>query len=184
VICLPNYTREGKILTPLTDEQFSEGMEKGKFVDPTKHKAFIALLHYSAVRKQEALRARREQFHLEGNNIIFEVGKRLKHGMTTPPLTIPLTLPFAKEIWEVVENTESKQKVFPFSSKTAYNIVRRVFKYPHYHRLSRITNFFLEGWTVADVHSWTGLTLSALNFYLGIVTTKKMGESLGNKKPS
>jgi hypothetical protein len=80
-----------------------------------------------------------------------------------------------------IEGTKPGQKVFPYSPKTAYNIVHRAFKYPHLFRLSRITNFFLEGWTIAQVHSWTGLTLNALEHYIGIVDIQLMGESLNKK---
>jgi len=54
----------------------------------------------------------------------------------------------------------------------------RVFAYPHYHRLTRITQFFLDGHTIAEVKSWTGLTLKALDYYVGLVSIHKMGKSL------
>ena len=89
---------------------------------------------------------------------------------------------YVDEIIWCIENTETKHRVWPYSSKTAYNVVRRVFPaYPHYFRLSRITNFFDEGWTIAQVRTWTGLSLKALNFYVGLVDVKRMGESLGRK---
>jgi len=174
---MPWYRKEGKIQTPLTDQEFIDGMTKGKFLKP-KHQGYVALLYYSAVRKTEALRAIKEQFVLNHKFIVFSVGKRLKHGIETPALRIPIEAPFAEAIWQAVENTEKGKRVFPYSAKTGYNIVNRVFKYPHLFRLSRITNFFLEGWTLAQVHSWTGLTLKALDYYIGLVDIQKMGESL------
>jgi len=156
-------------------------MKSGKFVKP-KHRGFVALLYYTGVRRGEALRALREQFRLEGNQIIFDVGKRLKHGIETPALNIPLGAPYAMEIWKAVEKTKKGERVFPFSGRTAYNVVCRVFKYPHHLRLSRITNFFSEGYTIPEVRSWTGLTLKALDYYVGLVTVKRMGESLGKEK--
>ena len=130
---------------------------------------------------------KKEQFQLRGepyrdrSQIIFDVGKRLKHGLETPPLNIPLDAAYAQEIWDAIENTRKNKRVFPYCEKTGYNIVDRVFKYPHYFRLSRITNFFLEGWTIAQVRSWTGLTLKALESYVGLVDVMKMGDSLGGK---
>lgn len=177
---MPWYRSEGKIQTPLTDQEFTEGMEAGKFLK-SKHRGYIALLYYSAVRKTEGLRAKKEQFTLSQNTIVFSVGKRLKHGIETPALRIPIKAPYAETIWEAVERTEKGQRVFPYSPKTGYNIVHRVFKYPHLFRLSRITTFFLEGWTIAQVHSWTGLTLKALDYYTGLVDVQKMGESLNKK---
>ena len=94
-------------------------------------------------------------------------------------MIVPLDVPFVNEIVWALENTEKEQRVFPYCKKTGYNIVDRVFKYPHYFRLSRITNFFLEGWTIAQVRAWTGLTLAALEYYVGLVDISRMGQSLG-----
>ena len=148
----PWYRREGKIQQPLTDKDFSEGMEHGEFLQQ-KHRAFCVLLYYSGVRKKEALRAKKEQFKITPNEIIFSVGKRLKHGIETPELPLPLEAPYMYELLEAVGKTKPGERVFPFSDKTGYNIVRRAFKYPHLFRLSRITNFFLEGWNIPQVHS-------------------------------
>jgi len=177
----PHYRKHGKIQVPLTDEEFKQGMQTGPFKKP-KHKGFVTLLFYTGVRKSEALRVKKEQFQLRSNQIIFDVGKRLKHGLETPPLNIPLDAAYAQEIWWAIENTRKNKRVFPYCEKTGYNIVDRVFKYPHYFRLSRITNFFLAGYTIAEVKSWTGLTLKALDYYVGLVNVMKMGESLGAKK--
>ena len=175
---MPWYRTHGKIMSPMTDNDFVNRMSSGYF-SKRKHKGFVSLLYYSAVRKSEALRAKKEQFRLYDKQIVFDAGKRLKHGVQTPPLNIPLSAPFVDEIAWSFSNTKSKQRVWPYSSKTAYNIVRRVFDtYPHYFRLSRITNFFDQGWTIAQVRTWTGLSLKALDFYVGLVDVKRMGESL------
>lgn len=178
---MPHYRKHGKIQVPLSEEEFAEGMEHGRFIH-RKHKGFVAVLYYTGVRKKEALRTVREQFHILADKIIFDVGKRLKHGIETPPLNIPLSAPYAEEISWAIQNTEPNKRVWPYCDKTGYNIVDRVFKYPHYFRLSRITNFFLEGWTIAQVKAWTGLTLKALDSYVGLVDVMKMGESLGETK--
>ena len=179
---MPWYRTSGKLMTPMTDEDFIQAIENGYFVD-RKHKGFIALLYYTAVRRGEALRARKERFRILDDRVIFEVGKRLKHGLHTPPLNIPLSAPYADEITWSVANTKPKHRVWPYCEKTAYNIVRRVFPaYPHYFRLNRITNFFDEGWNIAQVRTWTGLSLKALEFYVGLVDVKKMGESLGRRR--
>jgi len=175
------YKKHGKIQQPISDEAFIEGMKKGYFVE-RKHRGFCSLLFYSAVRKTEALRSVKEQFQLVDNEIIFDVGVRLKHGIETPALNIPLSAPYAKDIWNAVEDTAATYRVFPYSSKTGYNVVSRVFMYPHLLRLTRITRFFLDGWTIAQVKSWTGLSLQALDYYVGLVDIKRMGESLGQKK--
>lgn len=178
---MPWYRRKGKIVTPITDQTFVERMDSGHFAK-RKHKGFIVVLYYSAVRKGEALKATKEQFIIKEDRIYFDVKKRLKHSLTTSPLSIPLSAPYVDEIAWSVENTEKGKRVWGYSSKTAYNIVDRAFPaYPHFFRLNRITNFFSEGWTIADVKSWTGLSLQALNYYIGLVSTDKMGMSMAKK---
>jgi hypothetical protein len=152
-------------------------MESGKFLKPT-HRAFCVLLYYSAVRTTEGNRAIKEQFQITRTAIMFEVGPRLKHSKPTPALKIPLKAAYVMELKTQIERTSPGKQVFPYCRKTCYNIVRRAFKYPHLFRLSRITNFFLKGWTIAQVRSWTGLSLRALDYYVGLVDISRMGESL------
>jgi len=173
----------GKIITPLPDDTaFVEGMTKGLFKKP-QHRSYPVLLYYTAIRRQEGLRCVPEQFQISKDRVVFEVGKRLKHGIVTPPLTIPRSAPFMYELVNAIEATNTGKRIWPFCPKTGYNIVDRAFGfYPHFFRLSRISNFFLEGWTIAQVHSWAGLSLRALDYYLGLVDTARMGMSLGNKK--
>jgi len=177
----PHYRKHGKILTPLTDTQFKEVMQSGHFVR-RNHKAFVALLYYSAVRKAEALRSLKEQYILSDQEVSFSVGKRLKHGIETPSLNIPLDAPYINELVREVQQTKKEKRVFRFCPMTAWNILDRIGYYPHFFRLSRITNFFLEGWTIPQVRSWTGLTLTSLNYYVGLVDVKRMGESLARRK--
>lgn len=174
---MPNYTLEGKIETPISDAEFEEGLKTGHFITK-QHKAYAVLLYYSGVRKKEGLRAVREDFQITPDAIMFDVGDRLKHSKKTPALKIPLAALGASELKQAIERTPKGKRVFPYSDKTGYNIIRRVYKYPHWFRLSRITHFFLEGWTIAQIRTWTGLTLDALEYYIGLVDTQKMGESL------
>lgn len=174
---MPNYTLEGKILTPLTDQDFADGMEQGTFIKPC-HKAYCVLLYYSAVRKTEGQRAMREQFQVTKDNVVFEVGVRLKHSAKTGPLEIPLSAAYVDLLKAQIELTPKGARVFPFCPTTAYLVVHRAFKYPHLFRLSRITNFLLDGYTIPEIQSWTGLTLTALNFYIGRVSVSKMAKSM------
>lgn len=172
------YSVEGKIIEPISLKEFEETLQKITNLN-LNYKAYIILLYYTAVRTTEAIRVTKENFRITKKAIIFSVGKRLKHGIETPPLNLPLKAPLMEELKEVIENTKPGAKVFPFCRKTGYNIVRHAgFHYNHYFRLNRITNFFLDGWTIAQVHSWTGLTLKALDHYMGLVDIQRMGESL------
>lgn len=172
------YRTEGQKLTqPISHEEFKQGMDTGHFINDN-HKAYVVVLYYTAVRKTEARRAVKEQFQITKDKLIFSVGKRLKHGIETPPLSVPLNAEYMELVVNEIEKAKSGERVFQFCDKTAYNVVHRVFHYPHFFRLSRITNFFLEGWTIAQVHSWTGLSLKALDFYIGLVDIEEMGKSL------
>lgn len=172
------YRVAGKKLNPITDEDFERIMTTGLFFKQ-EHKGYASGLYYTAVRREELRKALKEQFQVTKTDIIFSVGKRLKHGIETPPLKIPKEALFVDELLTAIDNAKPKMQVFGFSGKTCYNIMQRAgFYYPHFCRLSRITNFFLEGWTIPQVHSWTGLSLRALNFYLGLVDIDRMGRSL------
>jgi integrase len=173
------YRREGhKILESFTPEVFIENMEHGKFVRAS-HKPYAVLIYYSGVREMEAKRVTPENFTVTRTAIFFDVGKRLKHSETTPPLKLPLKAPYMNLLKERILATAKDERLFTFSAKTAYNIMYRAgFHYPHLCRLSRITNLFEQGWTVTQVRSWTGLSLSALNYYLGTVDTARMGDKL------
>jgi len=173
---MPNYSKQGKIMIPLTPEQFIKGMSEGKFARE-KHRGLAALLYYTGIRISEGLRAKKEQFSLQENRIYFEVGKRLKHGATTPPLIISLKRRHAGKIWEAAEETRSRERVWPYCRRTGYSIIARVWSYPHHLRLTRITDLFSKGYTIPEVKTYTGLTLPALDFYIGVVAIEKMAES-------
>lgn len=202
---MPNYKQ--KLINPLQDQQFLKGMKEGRFANPVKHRGLIAFIHYTALRICEALRLERKDFRLTPNTLYVTVSfpvekykkvthedgtvervptgkivyERLKHSKVTPPLPIDLDLPYVDCIVDSFKDLTSDKRVWPYCRKTGYNIVNRVFTYPHYHRLSRITQFFLDGFTIAEVRSWTGLTLNALNYYVGLVGIDKMGRSLMTK---
>jgi integrase len=174
------YSIEGKIEIPLTLNEFKQGMATGRFIHGS-HRAFVVLLFYYGVRISEGLRANREQFKVQGNLLFFDVGQRLKHSKKTDPLPLAINAPYVNELIELIEQTPPGHKLFKFKRKTGYNIVRRVWHYPHHFRLTRITGFFQDGRTITEVKSWTGLSLKALDYYAGKVAILKMGESLANQ---
>jgi len=170
---MPNYSKSGKIMIPLTQELFIKGMSEGKFARE-KHRGLAALLYYTGIRISEGLRAKKEQFSLQNQAIYFDVGKRLKHGKVTAPLKILQSKPYANLIWDAVKETKSKQRVFPFCRSTGYNVIARVWFYPHHLRLTRFTDLAKYG--IAQLRSWSGLTLTALDYYMGAVDIDAMAE--------
>lgn len=176
---MPWYRREGKIETPITEQEFTEGMNTGYFVE-RYHRVYVILLYYTACRNGEINKTIRDQFRIMHDKIMFDVGDRLKHSKKTPALPIPLNAPFVNELEDYLITVSKGQRLFPFTKRTGYNIVNRVFKYPHYFRLSRITWFFQQGFSVAEVRSWTGLTLRALDYYVGLTKIEAMGKALNS----
>jgi hypothetical protein len=146
---IPNYHE--KITSPLTDQDFQEGMENGYFVEEPQHPGLVALLHYSAVRITEGLNTKRRQFRLTPDILFYDVGERLKHSHRTEALPLPLNAPYVSCIVDSLKDLKPEDRVWPYCRKTGYNIVHRVFKYPHYHRLSRITWFFMPDRTAARI---------------------------------
>jgi integrase len=172
------YKKIKKIETIMSKADFDKGMKEGLFHKP-EHKGFIVLLYYTGIRSSEALRSTKEQFAITENEVTFNVGKRLKHGIETPALKLPKSLPYMNELIWCIESTQPKERVWQFTRRTAYNVVTRAFPfYPHYFRLNRITNLLMENYTLAQLHSWTGLTLDSLNAYVGIVDIDKMSKAL------
>lgn len=175
---MPHYRRYGKNQVPLSHAEFIEALEKGHFVRKA-HKGLLALIYYTGIRRTEAIRSVKDQFVLNENEIIYDVLTRLKHGKHTPPLVLPLSLYGIDIIKECVENTKPEKRVWPYSDRTVYNIVNRALNtYPHHLRLSRITDFFLRNYNIVQVKTWTGLSLNALEYYVGIADITKMGREL------
>lgn len=185
------YSREGKLEYPITEQQFIEGMKQGHFVN-MKHQAYCILLYYIGIRRLEGTMLKGKDFSLipeDKPTTMLVTVTRLKHSKHTPPVPIPLDAPYVDVLRKVIEVTKPNKEVFPFCDRTAYNAVRRVFKYPHWFRLSRITWFFMphpevdrpSGFTIAEVRSWTGLSLKALDYYVGLVAIQKMGEAMNKK---
>ena len=172
------YSREGgKIVIPLTKQEFDEGLTTGKFCQ-SNHKAFAVMLWYAGLRKSELRRATKEQFQIQGDTLVFDVGPRLKHSKKTEPLEFPLAAPHIDMVVDAIQCTKPGHRVFNFSDRTAYNIIRRVWHYPHHLRLTRITKEFQKGRTVPEIKSFTGLTLTALDSYIGSVTISKIGKGM------
>jgi hypothetical protein len=162
----------------MTPEDWYDHMDRGRFVKPN-HQAYCAILYYFAVRGGEAVKATKEQFAIGDTDFYYDVGKRLKHSERTATLSISKDRPYVDAIVKAVHATREGQRVFPFTTRTGRNIVYRVFPtYPHFFRLNRITQMFNDGWTVTEVRSWTGLTLNALNYYVGLAAIREKGRTI------
>jgi hypothetical protein len=179
---MPNYKQ--KLTAPLTDQAFTEAMNKGNFIHKPEHQGYLAFLYYTGARCSEGLKITANQFRRTPNILFIEI-ERLKHSHKTDPLPIPTDAPFVECIIDSYSGLKPDSKVWPYCRKTGYNIVKRVYPqgYPHYFRLSRITNFLLLGFTTPEIKSWTGLNASTIDHYVGLVKLDRMGKSLFNKTP-
>ena len=166
-----------KIYTPLKETEFHEGLENGKFTQKN-HRGFAILLFYTGVRVSEALRSKKEQFKILEDKILFDVGPRLKHGLHTPPLPIHLDKPYVPDLLWSLKQAKEHKRVFPYCRKTGYNIISRVWHYPHHLRLTKITNLLNQGFSLIQVRSWSGHSrIESLNPYAGIVDIEEMGKA-------
>jgi len=181
---MPNYSIEGKILTPISPFKFQDLMERGKFVKVPHHKALLSILYYFGVRISEALQLRTTDINVESHSIYVNF-KRLKNSRNTEELSVLIDRPYVNSIIETLELTPLGEKLFCFGRVTGWRIVRKAIKrYPHFLRLNRITNLFSptperpQGRSITEVRNFTGLTLNSLDFYVGLVTLKEMGKDL------
>lgn len=180
---MPNYTLEGKILTPISPFKFKDLMSRGEFTKE-EHKALLAVLYYFGIRISEALSLTKSSFTIEQDTLYVKV-ERLKHSRKTQELSVLLDRPYVNYIVDLVNSIQYDDKLFPFSRVTGWRIVRKAIdRYPHFLRLNRITNLFKptperpQGYSIGEVRNFTGLTLNSLDYYVGLVKLKEIGEDL------
>lgn len=172
---LGNY-KDGKITFAISDQEFLEGIKKGPF-KKKRHRALLVLLHYLALRRSEIVMLVKEDFKIKTDRVYVRIRKRLKGSRETIMIPLPRDAPFMNEVVKAVHHTRYGCRVFPYSDRTVYNIVHRVFHYPHLHRLSRIT-WLIDNYGILAARSWTGLSLQTLEYYAGIVNLEKAAEGL------
>lgn len=162
---MPKYNK--KITSPMDYDDFAE-----KIRDlPRDRQALLSILFFTGCRISEALA-------LTSNDIDFRLDTfyvqihRLKGSMQTDPLPLPRT---SYLMWLTTQDG----RLFKFSYKTAYRIVKRIWPdlYPHYFRHNRFTNL-AEKFPLATLISYTGLTPNAVKFYIAKVDIKRVGKAL------
>lgn len=188
---MPNYKQ--KLTNPLVETEFTEAMQTGHFVQTPQHQGLVAFVYYTGVRISEALAMTRSQFRITTTDLFCDIGprkKKKKFGKDgkpkkptiTDPLPIPLELPYVKTIEDCLLGLKPEMKVWPYCRTTGWNIVKRAgLHYPHYGRLSAITNFLLEGYTIPEIKSWFGITATAIDYYVGKIALLKMSKALARR---
>lgn len=167
--------KHGKILESITPEQFEQAL-KDPYNRALEIQAFIVLIYLTGARVSEVLRATKESFQVTEKAIYWEVGKRLKHGKQTPPLPLSLDQPHIAVLLEQIRRTKKGKRVFDFDRTTAWrHCSKSGLGYNHHARLTAITFFIKQGYSLAHIVNWFGLTVETVNSYVGLVDLEEMG---------
>jgi integrase len=174
-----------KVLTPLNHETFVLHWMKKENFKKESHRPFFTLLFWTGARLSEILFLDYTDIDLSGTEgtTVLNI-RRLKGSTQTPPIVLDQELWGMPETWLYLSNCIIEhEKPFQFGRTTAYTIVKRAFPdmpnmYPHAFRMSRITNLLLEGTSIPEIKSFTGLTTPAIEHYVGRVDIDKIGEKL------
>lgn len=162
---MPKYKKK---ITRLMDyKEFKEKIDSL----PIARRAFLSILFFTGCRVSEALALTSDDISCTEDTIYIQFF-RLKGSKQTDPTEPPRADALT---WLC----DQEGKLFTFSRKTAYNIVKKVFPdlYPHYFRMNRITNT-LEKFGVPTVKHSFGLSLSSIEHYIGKVDIKRVGKAL------
>lgn len=134
------------------------------------------LLYYTGCRVSEIIRTTREAFTVTDQVVYWEVGKRLKHGKHTPPLPLSRDQPHMELLLAQITATKKNSKVFNFDRTTAWRHTSTTgFGYNHHARLSAITFFLRQGYSVAQIVNFFGISVQTVNSYIGVVDLAEMG---------
>ena len=161
---MPAYKK--KITRPL---EYSE-LDSKILPLPEDKQALIRLLFFSGCRVSEALALTSNDISCT-ENFIYVNFFRLKGSKQTDPQRVP------RHPLEFICSQDGR--IFPFTRVTAYRWVKKAFAdlYPHYFRLNRFTKS-LENFGASTVVNTYGISLVALQHYIGKVEGKKVGEAL------
>lgn len=170
---MPTY-KYGKQTDTLEFQTFKKQMDRVRCQESLRDKSFVALLYWVGCRKSEAYERVLEdfKFFLSPERLAIDFHQRKKNGLETPPIELPLDLPFVDLIFKQLERTKPSERVWKIGSTTAWTIVKNILGekyYPHFLRLNRITRMWDDPTTtVPEVKSWTGIkTTKAMDTYIG-----------------
>jgi integrase len=162
-------------MQPITPDEFEAALQH-PYNAALEYQAYAVQLYYTGTRVSENLRAVKEAYRVDKPILYWEVGRRLKHGKQTEPLPLSLELPHMKLLLEQVEKTKKGKRVFDFDRSTAWRHVNKSgLGYNHHARLSAITFFLSQGYSIAHIVNWFGVSVQTVNEYIGVLDLQKMG---------
>lgn len=178
----PKYEHKyqaGKPNRETTLEEFQEALDHGHFTQPLKQKSFLAALYWIGARRTEPLEVLKEDIVLEGESLFIKMPAK-KHGYRGGSLELPLSWPGVELIKERWEKTSSGRKVWPFSTSTAYRIIKRIWpeRSPHWLRYHVVTKLRRlkdqQKIDTDDIKSWTGIKRDSTIEGYGLKTQGKI----------
>jgi len=176
-IRLPNITILGNKM-PRYNKKITRLMNYGELkgaIDslPIARQALLTILFFAGCRVSEALALTPNDISCSTDTIFIQFF-RLKGSKQTDPTELPRA-----EALEWLCSQDGEKKLFSFTRKTAYNIVKRVFPklYPHYFRMNRITKT-ADVFGDSTVYHLFGITASSIDHYRGKVDIKRVGKAL------
>ena len=149
----------------------------GKTMMSLHYKAYVILLYWLGCRRSEPLEVRYENVE-ETENSLFITIPAFKGGERGGPIELPLSLygmQFLREAWK---QTPKGARLFRFSSKTGYRIIKRLFpkKSPHWLRHNRLTKLRKKRdrgeISTDDIKSFTGIRSDSTIERYGMKTKK------------
>lgn len=162
----------GKPDSEIDLSMFQAALEKSKL--SLRQRAYLIVLYWLGCRRSEPLVILKEDIEERDSSLFISIhyrkddkGERIlfsraKRGQAGGPTELPLTnygINLIKEAWQ---KTKSHKKVFPFSDKTGYRAVQKVFphKTPHWFRYNRVTKLrkrLGQDITIDGIKSFTGI---------------------------
>ena len=126
-----------------------------------RHEAYAVLLYWVGCRRCEPLEILKEHV-IENDGILEIVIPAKKSGERGGSLDLSLSYYGVEKIREVWIKTKKGRPLFPFSAKTGYRIVKKLFpkKTPHWFRHNRVTKLRKKlgnELTIDEIKSFTGI---------------------------
>ena len=159
--------KNGKPNKEISIEQFKLYLDKGFFAK-FSHKVYFVILFWIGCRRAEPLNIIKEDL-IETEGSLYLKIPAFKHGARGGKIELSLELPGIIYLQTHWQNTRSSRRLFPFTSKTSWRIVKRLDPKisPHFFRHNRITKLReLKDKGILstdDIKSWTGLKLSLIH---------------------
>lgn len=173
--------KHGKPDAELSVDEVQAAIEKHR--PRLRYRAYVWLLYWIGLRRSEPMFIVKEHVEEKEGSLFITITvdpeipySRLKHGIAGGKIELPLKLEGVQEIKELWQKTRKGRRLFNFTDKTGYNVIKQLFphKSPHWFRHNRITQIRkkIDGKkiTLDDVKAFTGLRSDKTVAHYGMKT--------------